>query len=299
MAGPDTGTARGRSGGADGDRTRGLDNAIVALSQLSYCPMRMAIRRVTIACPTPECQSTHRLEEREAVTVVGQLFEKCLALPKAEKVPGTWEIDPVPPSPADCPARPARDKILALMRLGVHVPMSGGLAAALQWARRCRCTTMQIFSRSPRGGPASALDPALVDAFTRGRHAADIDPLVVHAPYIINLASPDAVTWRNSVRLFREEVERAGAFKARYLVVHMGTPREAGEAAGVARVAAALEQTVAADGPVTVLLENSAGSGRGFGDRFEQLAAIRAAVSRPDRVGVCLRSEERRVGKEG
>ena len=166
--------------------------------------------------------------------------------------------------------------------------MSGGLEAALQWARRCRCTTMQIFSRSPRGGPASALDPALVDAFTRGRRAADIDPLVVHAPYIINLASPDAVTWRNSVRLFREEVERAGAFKARYLVVHMGTPREAGEAAGVARVTAALEQTLESDGPVTVLLENSAGSGRGFGDRFEQLAAIRAAVSRPDRVGVCL-----------
>lgn len=176
------------------------------------------------------------------------------------------------------------------MRLGVHVSIAGGLPLAIERAVRLRCTAMQMFSRSPRGGPAPKLTEAAAQAFDAARRAAGIDPLIIHGPYIINLASPEAYMWGRSVVLFKEEYARAVLLNAQSLVVHVGSHMGSGEAAGIARVAQALTQTLAAypRGATRVLLENTAGSGQGLGDRFEHLAAMRAAVAQPDRVGVCL-----------
>lgn len=176
------------------------------------------------------------------------------------------------------------------MRLGVHVPIAGGLLEAVARAKRLACTTMQIFSRSPRGGPATVLTDQQLRQFDRARRAAGIEPLVIHAPYIINLAAPEDRLWEQSVRLFQEEYARAIALKAAYLVTHVGSHRGAGEASGIRRVAAAIERTLAqaAARSVTILLENTAGSGQGLGFRFEQLAAIRDGVRQKTRVGVCL-----------
>lgn len=175
------------------------------------------------------------------------------------------------------------------MRLGVHVPIAGGLLEAVEWAKRLGCTTMQIFSRSPRGGTPPVLDPELVERFDAARRAAGLAPLAVHGPYIINLASPDAAMWQRSVRLYRDEYARASRLKAQYLVTHVGSHRGQGEEAGLERVAEALNRTLdGAPAGAMILLENTAGSGQGLGYRFEQLAAIRNAVAARERVGICL-----------
>jgi deoxyribonuclease-4 len=175
------------------------------------------------------------------------------------------------------------------MRLGVHVPIAGGLDKALAWATRCGCTTIQIFSRSPRGGPPPKWSEEAVERFDRERRRAGIEPLTIHGPYIINLASPVPAMWNQSVGLCREEYARAVRLAADYLVTHVGSHRGEGEAAGIQRVAQALNRTL--DGTtanVMILLENTAGSGQGIGYQFEQLAAIRDAVLANDRVGICL-----------
>jgi deoxyribonuclease-4 len=148
---------------------------------------------------------------------------------------------------------------------------------------------MQIFSRSPRGGPAPKLAAEAVERFDDERRRAGIEPLAVHAPYIINLASPEPAMWRFAVRLYREECERAARLGARYLVTHVGSHRGTGEAGGIARVARALSRALRGTrSSVMVLLENTAGSGQGLGESFEQLAAIRSAVEGNERVGICL-----------
>ncbi|MBI4342245.1 MAG: deoxyribonuclease IV [Candidatus Omnitrophica bacterium] len=175
------------------------------------------------------------------------------------------------------------------MRLGVHVPIAGGLLEAVARAKRLDCTTMQIFSRSPRGGPAPKWPAELLERFDAERRAAGIEPLAIHGPYIINLASPDAFTWKRSVALYRDEYARATALKADYLVTHVGSHRGEGEEAGMRRVADAVSRTLdGLESGVTILLENTAGSGQGLGYRFEQLAEIREAVTDRRRVGVCL-----------
>ena len=175
------------------------------------------------------------------------------------------------------------------MRLGVHVSIAGGLLGAVARAKRLACTTMQIFSRSPRGGAAPTLSQEDAERFAVERRRAGIDPLAVHGPYIINLASPEAAMWRQSLRLYQEEYTRAARLGAQYLVTHVGSHRGQGEAGGITRVAEAITQTLnGSRSSVMILLENTAGSGQGLGYRFEHLAAIRNAVEAKERVGICL-----------
>ncbi|MBI3331102.1 MAG: deoxyribonuclease IV [Candidatus Omnitrophica bacterium] len=175
------------------------------------------------------------------------------------------------------------------MRLGVHVPIAGGLLEAVARAKRLRCTTMQIFSRSPRGGKAPAIPREQAERFDAARRAAGLEPLAVHGPYIINLASPEDAVWKRSLALYREEYARAATLGAQYLVTHVGSHRGQGEAAGLARVAEAVSRTLDGRSPTTmILLENTAGSGQGLGYTFEQLAAIREAVPAKAHVGICL-----------
>ena len=175
------------------------------------------------------------------------------------------------------------------MRLGVHVPIAGGLLEAIARARRLQCTTMQIFSRSPRGGAAPALSAEDARRFNERRREADIHPLAVHGPYIINLASPEPAMWKQSLALYRDEYARDARLGAEYLVTHVGSHRGQGEAGGMARVAKAVAATLEHATPTTmILLENTAGSGQGLGFTFEQLAAIREAIPAKRHVGICL-----------
>lgn len=174
------------------------------------------------------------------------------------------------------------------MRLGVHVPIAGGLPQAIERAKRLGCTAMQIFSRSPRGGAAPPLDPGVCGQFDASRRSLDIEPLAVHGPYIINLASPDEKMWQFSAGMYEQEYARAACLQARYLVTHVGSHKGSGEAAGIARVAQAVARALPPAPTTMILLENTAGSGQGIGEKFEHLAAIRAAVPAQAHVGVCL-----------
>lgn len=169
--------------------------------------------------------------------------------------------------------------------------IAGGLLEAVTRAQRLGCTTMQIFSRSPRGGTPPPITPETARQFDAARRAADIEPLAVHGPYIINLASPEPAMWARGAALYRDEYARTATLGAAYLVTHVGSHRGDGEEAGLARVAEAINRTLdgagSGVGPM-VLLENTAGSGQGLGYRFEQLAVIRNAVSRRAAVGCCL-----------
>ena len=175
------------------------------------------------------------------------------------------------------------------MRLGVHVSIAGGLLESVACAKRLSCTTMQIFSRSPRGGAAPSLSRAQARRFDTQRREAGIAPLAIHSPYIINLASPERLVWNRSVALFRSEYARAVQLKAEYLVTHVGSHKGRGEAVGIERITRALNITLNSRTPtVMILLENAAGAGQGLGDQFEQLAAIRQGVRRRTHVGICL-----------
>ena len=163
------------------------------------------------------------------------------------------------------------------MRLGIHTSTAGSLSNAALHAAELGANTFQIFSSSPRMWRARAPDPGQVKLLKTARRRFDLNPLVIHVSYLVNLASADPVIRAKSIAAFRGELERAVAIGAEYLVLHPGSYRGRSAEEGIADFVAALRD--AADGfhsrGLTVLLENTAGAGSHLGSRFEELAAIR------------------------
>ena len=134
-------------------------------------------------------------------------------------------------------------------------------------------------------------DPAQVRALRTIRREHDIHPLVVHVNYLVNLASRDPEVRAKSIATFRGELDRAAVVGAEFLVVHPGSHK--GQTVDDGTVACAQGLCQAARGfagAVTVLLENTAGSGSALGSRFEELRTIRelAGASSGLAVGYCL-----------
>jgi deoxyribonuclease-4 len=174
--------------------------------------------------------------------------------------------------------------------IGFHISISGGFIKAAERARILGCRTMQIFTRSPRGwGFSRPINLNEARFFYSLRKDFGIDPLVVHMPYLPNLASPDKNLYLRSIVTLADELKRAEQLGASYLVLHVGHRGEASEEEAFSRVAAAINQTCCAvPGSTIVLLENTAGQGTEVGSRFNHLAQIIDIVENQDRIGVCL-----------
>ena len=201
-------------------------------------------------------------------------------------------------------------------RLGMHVSIAGGLEKMAERARAFGCESVQVFSRSPRGGPARVLTPGEVAGCRRILEEAGVRPLVVHVPYFINLCAADEGLRAYAVESLAGEFARAARLGAAYVVTHLGRPGEGvaapdGLALAAASVAGAFRQAGDAGGPagdagdpagdaggparkvagdVRLLLENTAGSGREIGWRLEELAELLVMVDRASggRTGICL-----------
>lgn len=173
--------------------------------------------------------------------------------------------------------------------VGAHMSIAGGLHLAFQRGKRVGCGTIQIFLKSSNQWKAKRLNKEDVLLFERARRETGIDPVLGHASYLINLASPDGGLYRKSLHAFVLELRRANRLGVPFLIIHPGAHMGAGAEAGLARVAGALRQALeAVPPPVSILLENTAGQGSSLGSRFEELARILESLKGPDRVGLCL-----------
>jgi deoxyribonuclease-4 len=167
---------------------------------------------------------------------------------------------------------------------------------AAEIAQELGCDTIQIFVNNPTGWAQpreEIVKPGKVDtgtAFAAAAAERGLAPIVVHAPYLINLATPDATIFDKSVILLGGTIQRASRFGARYVVFHIGSHRGAGVAAGIARIAEGLAHILpAAPEGVVVLLENDVGAGYEVGNKIEHLAAVLDALpEHRERLGICL-----------
>jgi deoxyribonuclease-4 len=208
------------------------------------------------------------------------------------------------PEPAPEPQAPAwRD---GSVRIGIHTSIAHGFSGSLESASKLGCNALQIFSASPRMWPriGSRILDSDAAAFRAKRAELGLGPLVIHANYLINLASSDPVMRVRSIQAFHDEMVRGVALSADYLVVHPGsccgkTPGRGKTMAQALRdVAQAIRQAARGvrlcgkfgdlrDCRLRVLLENTSGMGMAIGSRFEELKAIMdGAPELP--LGVCL-----------
>lgn len=173
---------------------------------------------------------------------------------------------------------------------GAHMSIAGGCHNALLAAQKHGCETVQLFTKNSNQWQGKALTDDDVRLFHDTLRDTELRFPTAHDSYLINLASPDAELNRRSLDAFVDEVERAEKLGLSYLVTHPGTATDGDEAAGLKRVAKALDRVHkrCAGFKVMVLLETTAGQGKSLGYRFEHLGRILEQVKDPDRLGVCL-----------
>jgi deoxyribonuclease-4 len=175
------------------------------------------------------------------------------------------------------------------MRIGVHVSIAGHIYESLDRAKALGCDTMQIFSRNPRGWQAAELAASDIEEFRKLKAIYRISPVVVHIPYLINLASPDDDLYRKSIGAYIDDIKRADSLGAEYFVTHLGSHVGSGEDNGIKRFSAALNKIIKTARPkTTILLENTAGSGDSIGSKFGHIKRIIGSLDDASKVAVCL-----------
>ncbi|WP_462323828.1 deoxyribonuclease IV [Desulfoplanes sp.] len=187
---------------------------------------------------------------------------------------------------ADAPFVPVfQDRLV-----GSHMPITGGLANALDRISSVGGTALQIFSRNQRQWKAVPLNEEDIRAFSGAWRTWGPYPICIHDSYLVNLAGTDRAKAEKSVDAFARELRRAHALGIDRLVTHPGSHLGAGVDAGLARYVRNLDRSIDQSGvdDVTILLETTAGQGTNLGACFEELAYILEHSGHSSGLGVCV-----------
>ena len=174
--------------------------------------------------------------------------------------------------------------------LGAHMSIAGGHALAIDRAMAFGMTACQIFTKNANQWAAKPITPDAAEAFRTRVTDSDVEFVVAHDSYLINLASPDDTLWERSRATFGDELGRCAQLGVPWLVTHPGAHMDMGVDFGIRRVATALNRLfdTLPGIDVTVLLETTAGQGTTLGRSFEELAGILTLVEDQTRVGICF-----------
>jgi deoxyribonuclease-4 len=178
---------------------------------------------------------------------------------------------------------------LSLVRIGVHASIAGGISRSLERSAQLKCNTVQIFTHSPRQWRKTGIRKTEVQRFSVLRQKNDINPVFVHASYLINLAShsPDIV--RKSIDLLSYEMAIADLIGAEYVVLHTGSASGKDGKAARKKAAMALRESIdSRQGNTTIILENTAGQRGDITSSIQSLADIMDLCSCDRIAGICI-----------
>jgi deoxyribonuclease-4 len=174
--------------------------------------------------------------------------------------------------------------------IGAHQSIAGGTPRAIERGLDAGCRVVQIFVKNNNRWVGKTIEETEARDFRHAARKARFPHVIAHTSYLINLASPSAELRRQSIAALADEILRCHALGIRDLVLHPGAHCGEGESAGVAAIAASLDEAFDRTDAtrVRVLLETAAGQGTCVGHRFEHLRDILGAVRNSGRVAVCF-----------
>lgn len=177
--------------------------------------------------------------------------------------------------------------------IGSHVSMSGKemLLGSVKEAIGYNANTFMIYTGAPQNTYRKKISELRIEEAKQLmiENGISIEDVIVHAPYIINLANTikeDTFAW--AIEFLAKEIERVEEIGATKLVLHPGSHVKAGEEAGIAQIINGLNLILKKDMKIIIALETMAGKGSELGNNFKQLKAIIDGVTHNHLLGVCL-----------
>ncbi|MCD5323596.1 MULTISPECIES: deoxyribonuclease IV [Pontibacillus] len=181
-----------------------------------------------------------------------------------------------------------------MLKLGSHVSMSGKkmLLGASEEAASYGANTFMIYTGAPQNTRRKAIEELNIDAGIEHMNQHDIEELIVHAAYIINIGNTvKPHVYELGVDFLSNEIERVESLqKASQIVLHPGSHVSQGEEVGLNQIIKGLNE-VFENHPNTncqIALETMAGKGSEIGRNFEQIAKIIDGVKHNEHLSVCF-----------
>lgn len=181
---------------------------------------------------------------------------------------------------------------MSKIKLGCHVGMAGKemFLASAKEAASYGANVFMLYTGAPQNTRRKDVSELNIEAGWEYARQHGIEEIVVHAPYIINLANTvKPETYELAVEFLEKEIIRTAAMRSRIMVLHPGSHVNAGVEAGIAQVIKGLNTVLNQnDDDVYIALETMAGKGSEVGRTFEELKAIYDGVDKKDRLRVCF-----------
>lgn len=180
-----------------------------------------------------------------------------------------------------------------MVKIGSHVSLSGKkmLLGSVEESIENGANCLMVYTGAPQNTKRRPIDEFRVDEAKEllAKNNISMDDVIIHAPYIINLANTTKPeVFELAVDFLRQEIKRVEEIGAKYIVLHPGAHVGAGEEAGLDQIVKGLDMVLTKDQTPIICLETMAGKGSELGTSFEQLAYIINNVKLPDKLGVCL-----------
>lgn len=177
------------------------------------------------------------------------------------------------------------------MIIGSHVGMSGKemFLGSAKEAISYGANTLMVYTGAPQNTRRKEIKDLRIEEGWKLLKENDIHEIIIHAPYIINLANTiKTETYELAVEFLAKELERSSAMKSCTMVLHPGAHVGAGEEVGLKQIIKGINEVLTADTRCNIALETMAGKGSELGRTFEQLAIIYDGVIYNDKLRVCF-----------
>ena len=178
------------------------------------------------------------------------------------------------------------------IKIGSHVGMAGKemFLASVKEAESYGANVLMLYTGAPQNTRRKEIKDLNIEAGWAYAKQAGIREIVVHAPYIINLANTvKPETFELAVQFLEKEIRRTAAMRSHILVLHPGSALDAGAEAGIAQTVRGLNMVLDEnEDEVFIALETMAGKGSEIGRTFEELKAIYDGVNKKERLRVCF-----------
>ena len=178
------------------------------------------------------------------------------------------------------------------MIIGSHVSFGKDqLLASAQTAVSFGANTFMFYTGAPQNTIRAELKRDITEKAWEymKENNIDINNVICHAPYIINLANKEKIeSWNFSISFLKNEIKRITEMGVNYIVVHPGNALKLDREEALANIALALNFIIDEDTLPMILLETMAGKGSECGINIYELKSILNKVNLKDKVGICL-----------
>lgn len=178
------------------------------------------------------------------------------------------------------------------IKIGSHVGMAGKemFLASVKEAHSYGANVLMLYTGAPQNTRRKEIKDLNIEAGWEYAKENGIDEIVVHAPYIINLANTvKPETFELAVEFLEKEIRRTAAMRSKILVLHPGSALDAGADAGIAQAVKGLNMVLDRnEDEIYIALETMAGKGSEIGRTFEELKMIYDGVHKKERLRVCF-----------